>query len=73
MTMNEPTYKLFCPEIESPTRADFEQRARDEFGPGYFSPSAVTRTVMHILGDDEGVLNGQVHDLGMGRLATMAS
>jgi NAD(P)-dependent dehydrogenase (short-subunit alcohol dehydrogenase family) len=67
---NEPTYKLFCPDIESPTRDDFERRLR-EHGHGvggrpYLEPEHVSRAVVYLATDMDGVLTGQVTEVGLG-------
>jgi SDR family mycofactocin-dependent oxidoreductase len=67
---NEPTYRIFCPDIEHPTPEDFEQRLK-EHGHGlngrpYLQPEHVSRAVLFLAGDADGVLTGQVQDVGLG-------
>lgn len=67
---NEPTYRVFCPDIENPTHEDFERRLK-EHGHGlngrpYLQPEHVTRAVMFLATDHDGVLTGQVQDVGLG-------
>ena len=67
---NEPTYRVFCPDIENPTREDFEQRLK-EHGHGlngrpYLEPEHVSRAIVFLATDVDGVLTGQVQDVGLG-------
>jgi NAD(P)-dependent dehydrogenase (short-subunit alcohol dehydrogenase family) len=71
---NQPTYDIFCPDIEHPTREDFERRLVENNaginGRRFLQPEHVTRAVMHFVNDEDGVLNGQVLDIGLGLSAT---
>jgi SDR family mycofactocin-dependent oxidoreductase len=71
--LNEPTYKLFCPDLEHPTREDFEARlARDGHGLNgrtYLQAEHVSRAVLLHATDLDGVLTGQVTDVGLGSSA----
>lgn len=71
MIMNPATFRLFCPELDEPTRADFEARVQDQFGVGYIQPSDVSRAMMFLVGDDTGALNGQGLDLAAGWMTRM--
>jgi SDR family mycofactocin-dependent oxidoreductase len=67
---NEPTYKLFCPDIENPTKDDFERRLR-EHGHGlngrpYLETEHVSRAVVYLATDLDGVITGQVTEIGLG-------
>jgi SDR family mycofactocin-dependent oxidoreductase len=70
---NEPTYRLFCPDLANPTHEDFEQRMKDHKhglnGRAYLQPEHVTRAVMYLVTDLDGVLTGQVSDVGLGLAA----
>lgn len=70
---NDPTYRIFCPDIENPTLQDFEQRLRDHKhglnGRPYLQPEHVTRMVLHLATDVDGVMTGQVMDVGLGLAA----
>jgi NAD(P)-dependent dehydrogenase (short-subunit alcohol dehydrogenase family) len=71
--LNDATFRLFCPDIENPTRADFEQRLTDN-GRGingfrYLQPEQVTRAVLYFVGDHDGVMTGQVSEVGLGDVA----
>jgi NAD(P)-dependent dehydrogenase (short-subunit alcohol dehydrogenase family) len=71
---NQPTFDIFCPDIEHPTREDFERRLVENNaglnGRRYLQPEHVSRAVMHFVNDEDGVLNGQVLDIGLGLSAT---
>jgi SDR family mycofactocin-dependent oxidoreductase len=74
---NEPTYRLFCPDINNPTADDFEHRLK-EHGHGlngrpYLQPEHVSRTVVFLATDVDGVLTGQVSDVGLGLPASKSS
>jgi NAD(P)-dependent dehydrogenase (short-subunit alcohol dehydrogenase family) len=70
---NQPTYEVFCPDLEHPTRADFEQRLVEHRhglnGRPYLESEHVTRAVMYLVTDADGVLTGQVMDVGLGSSA----
>jgi NAD(P)-dependent dehydrogenase (short-subunit alcohol dehydrogenase family) len=72
MVMNESTYRLFCPDIEQPTRADFEARIVDPFGKGWYTADNVSRLVTFLANDVDGVYTGQVLDIAMGLTAAMS-
>jgi SDR family mycofactocin-dependent oxidoreductase len=67
---NEPTYRLFCPDIDQPTKDDFERRLAEHAhglnGRPYLQPEHVTRAVVYLATDLDGVLTGQVTDIGLG-------
>ncbi|GAA0607968.1 mycofactocin-coupled SDR family oxidoreductase [Sporichthya brevicatena] len=71
--LNQPTYNLFCPDIENPTRDDFEARLVQNNaglnGRRYLDPEHVTRAVMFHVTDVDGVMTGQVTDVGLGASA----
>jgi SDR family mycofactocin-dependent oxidoreductase len=71
---NQPTYDIFCPDISHPTRDDFEQRLA-EHGHGlngrpYLEAEHVTRAVMYLVTDTDGVITGQVMEIGLGLSAS---
>ena len=74
---NEPTYRIFCPDIENPTREDFEQRLKEHRhglnGRPYLEPEHVSRAVLFLASDVDGVLTGQVQDVGLGLPASRPS
>lgn len=67
---NEPTYRVFCPDLENPTVDDFEARLKEHRhglnGRPYLQPEHVTRAVLFLATDTDGVLTGQVQDVGLG-------
>ena len=71
--LNDATYRLFCPDIENPGPEDFEQRLIDNRrglnGQRYLRPEQVTRAVMYFVGDHDGVMTGQVTEIGLGDIA----
>jgi SDR family mycofactocin-dependent oxidoreductase len=66
---NQPTYNIFCPDIENPTVDDFTKRLKDNRhglnGRAYLEPGHATRAVMYLV-TDEGVITGQVMEIGLG-------
>jgi NAD(P)-dependent dehydrogenase (short-subunit alcohol dehydrogenase family) len=71
MIYNPATLKLFCPDIENPTREDMEARMVDAFGPAHFPAEEVSRALMFLVTDQRGVYTGQVIDIGYGALTRM--
>jgi SDR family mycofactocin-dependent oxidoreductase len=67
---NQPTYSIFCPDIENPTAEDFEKRLKDSKhglgGRAYLEPGHVSRAVLYLVTDDDGVITGQVMEIGLG-------
>ena len=70
---NQATFDLFCPDIENPTVEDFERRLVDSKhginGHVYLQPEHVTRAVLYFACDIEGLMSGQVSEIGLGVLA----
>lgn len=70
---NEPTYQLFCPDIENPTEDDFRQRLIQNNaginGRNFLEPEHVTRAVVYLASDLDGVISGQVTEVGLGVMA----
>jgi SDR family mycofactocin-dependent oxidoreductase len=67
---NDATYRLFCPDIQNPTHDDFERRLA-EHGHGfngrpYLQVEHVTRAIMYHATEPDGVITGQVTDIGNG-------
>jgi SDR family mycofactocin-dependent oxidoreductase len=67
---NEPMYRLFCPDIENPTKDDFERRLREQGhglnGRPYLEPDQVSGAVVYLATDLDGVITGQVTEIGLG-------
>lgn len=56
MILNDATYKLFRPDLENPTRADFEEAARtlNRLPVAALEPRDISETVLHVVADDSG-------------------
>jgi SDR family mycofactocin-dependent oxidoreductase len=65
---NQPTYDVFCPDIEKPTREQFLQRLDDLNyglnGVRYLEVDDVVRTMMYLV-TDRGLISGQVAEIGL--------
>jgi NAD(P)-dependent dehydrogenase (short-subunit alcohol dehydrogenase family) len=72
MIYNSATFKLFCPEIENPTAADFEARVADMFGPAHFPAEEVSRALLYFVLDERGVYQGNTMDIQYGMLTRNA-
>jgi SDR family mycofactocin-dependent oxidoreductase len=72
--LNDPTYQLFCPDIPNATREDFEKRLVQNDaglnGRRYLDPEHVSKAVLFLATDLDGVMTGQVTDVGLGSSAT---
>jgi SDR family mycofactocin-dependent oxidoreductase len=72
--LNQPTYDLFCPDLPHPTREDFEARLVQNNaglnGRRYLDAEHVSRAVLFLACDLDGVMTGQVTDVGLGSSAT---
>jgi NAD(P)-dependent dehydrogenase (short-subunit alcohol dehydrogenase family) len=70
MFFNQPTYKLFYPDIDNPTIEDSEERLKESKhglnGRTYLEPEHVTRAVLYLVTDDDDVITGQVMEIGLG-------
>jgi NAD(P)-dependent dehydrogenase (short-subunit alcohol dehydrogenase family) len=70
---NDATYRLFCPDITDPTHDDFERRlvenGRGINGTRYLQPEQVTRAVLYFATDLDGLMSGQVTEIGLGDMA----
>lgn len=68
MILNEPTYKLFRPDLENPTREDFEVAARtlNALPIAAMEASDITNTVLHLVTESGRYITGstQVVDAG---------
>jgi NAD(P)-dependent dehydrogenase (short-subunit alcohol dehydrogenase family) len=72
MIYNAATYKLFCPDLENPTAADFEARIANQFGPAHFPAEEVSRALMYFVLDERGVYQGNTMDIQYGGLTRNA-
>jgi (+)-trans-carveol dehydrogenase len=68
MILNDATYKLFRPDLENPTRADFEEAARtlNRLPVAALEPRDISETVLHLVADSGRYITGttQVVDAG---------
>ncbi|MFR9807355.1 mycofactocin-coupled SDR family oxidoreductase [Pseudonocardia sp. RS010] len=68
MILNDATYKLFRPDLETPTRADFEEAARtlNRLPVAALEPRDISETVLHLVADSGRYITGttQVVDAG---------
>lgn len=72
MIYNPATYKLFCPEMENPTAADFEARIANQFGPARFPAEEVSRALLYFVLDERGVYQANTMDIQYGGLTRNA-
>lgn len=65
---NQPTYDIFCPDIENPTEQQFRQRLDDlNYGLNgirFLEPDDVSRTMLYLV-LDRGLISGQVSEIGL--------
>jgi SDR family mycofactocin-dependent oxidoreductase len=68
MILNDATYQLFRPDLEHPTRADFEEAARtlNRLPVAALEPRDISETVLHLVADSGRYITGttQVVDAG---------
>lgn len=68
MILNEATYKLFRPDLDNPTRADFEEAARtlNRLPVAALEAEDITNTILHLVSDDAKFVTGttQLIDAG---------
>jgi len=71
MLHNEAMYKLFCPDMESPTREDVTPRyqAMNRLGVAWMDPEEVSRAVLFVAADGAGSMTGQVIEVSLGSSA----
>ena len=63
MILNDATFRQFRPDLESPTRADFEEAARtlNRLPVAALEPEDVTNTVLYLVSDDARFVTGATH------------
>jgi SDR family mycofactocin-dependent oxidoreductase len=68
MILNEPMYRLFRPDLEDPTRADFEESARGHNPMGIFAlePEDVSRAVLYLAGESGRYITGSTFMIDAG-------
>ncbi len=71
MLHNPALYGLFCPDIDSPTRADVEPRytAMNRVPRPWLDASEVSRAIMFLVTDPTAAMTGEVIELGLGASA----
>ncbi|GAB06651.1 mycofactocin-coupled SDR family oxidoreductase [Gordonia amarae] len=68
MILNEPTYKLFRPDLENPTRADFEEAAStmNILPVSMVEPIDISNAVVYLVSDDGRYVTGTTHVIDAG-------
>ena len=71
MLHNEAMYRLFCPDMDGPTREDVTPRyqAMNRLGVAWMDPSEVSRAVLFVAADAAGAMTGQVIEVSIGSSA----
>lgn len=68
MILNEPTYRLFRPDIENPTRADFEEAASqmNKLPVSMVEPIDISNAILYLVSDDGRYVTGTTHVIDAG-------
>ncbi len=68
MILNEPTYRLFRPDLENPTRADFEEAARtlNKLPVPAIEPVDISNAILYLVSDDGRYVTGTTHVVDAG-------
>jgi NAD(P)-dependent dehydrogenase (short-subunit alcohol dehydrogenase family) len=68
MILNEPTYRLFRPDLENPTREDFEVAARtlNKLPVAAIEPSDISNAILYLVSDAGRFLTGITHVVDAG-------
>ena len=71
MLHNEAMYKLFCPDMDAPTREDVTPRyqAMNRLGVAWMEPEEVSRAVLFVAADAASSMTGQVIEVSLGSSA----
>ncbi len=71
MLHNEAMYRLFCPDLDTPTREDVTPRyqAMNRLGVAWMDPAEVSRAVLFVAADAAGSMTGQVIEVSLGSSA----
>lgn len=71
MLHNEAMYKLFCPDMDAPTREDVAPRyqAMNRLGVAWMAPEEVSRAVLFVAADTASSMTGQVIEVSLGSSA----
>jgi SDR family mycofactocin-dependent oxidoreductase len=68
MILNEPTYRLFRPDLENPTRADFEEAASqmNRLPVSMVEPIDISNAIVYLVSDDGRYVTGTTHVVDAG-------
>ncbi|MFW0793985.1 mycofactocin-coupled SDR family oxidoreductase [Gordonia sp. CPCC 205515] len=68
MILNEPTYRLFRPDLENPTLADFEEAAREmnKLPVPMVEPIDISNAILYLVSDDGRYVTGTTHVIDAG-------
>jgi len=68
MILNEPTYKLFRPDLEHPTREDFEEAARtlNRLPIAAMEPVDISNAILYLVSDEGRYVTGTTHVVDAG-------
>lgn len=68
MILNEPTYRLFRPDLENPTRADFEEAARtlNKLPIAAVEPADISNAILYLVSDAGRYVTGITHVIDAG-------
>jgi SDR family mycofactocin-dependent oxidoreductase len=68
MILNEPTYRLFRPDLENPTRADFDEAASqmNRLPVTMVEPIDISNAVLYLVSDDGRYVTGTTHVVDAG-------
>jgi len=71
MLHNEAMYKLFCPDMDAPTREDVTPRyqAMNRLGVAWMDPEEISRAVLFVAADAASSMTGQVIEVSLGSSA----
>jgi NAD(P)-dependent dehydrogenase (short-subunit alcohol dehydrogenase family) len=63
MVLNEPTYRLFRPDLENPTRADFEAAAStlNKLPVAMIEPEDISNAILYLVSDAGRYVTGTTH------------
>ncbi|OUC80452.1 mycofactocin-coupled SDR family oxidoreductase [Gordonia lacunae] len=68
MILNDATYRLFRPDVEQPTRADFEEAARqlNRLPVSMVKPVDISNAILYLVSDDGRYVTGTTHVVDAG-------
>ncbi|MFT4393666.1 mycofactocin-coupled SDR family oxidoreductase [Gordonia lacunae] len=68
MILNDATYRLFRPDVEQPTRADFEEAARqlNRLPVSMVEPVDISNAILYLVSDDGRYVTGTTHVVDAG-------